>query len=314
MHRRFEGNPDDDDEVETFKENELNRAAKRAHKKYEREHAGMSEEAMLQMLEKAVGTVMRNIDEGDCPELVGSVDLFVDADPDGLRSPGAVQIILGPAEDSPSRLTWDARLLAGISDESMWMTDPDVPKLPPLLRTVTCGMQLGSSPGMGYGAPTPEAVFGRKGMDAAVVSLVNHCIQHRIVHPNDAPRLIRKWTTWWQGVPWRAAQLTYDNRPSLASRVGFPWESSYQMETPDRLCGLRRGLDATEIQALNVFQRYPHELADVTAAERACFVRLKSAQGGCAARVALRRSLDAGKAYLAELRSKTKSKSKKRAR
>ena len=80
-----------------------------------------------------------------------------------------------------------------------------------------------------------------------------------LAKPGEAARLASLYAAWLQGVKWGQTFLHEDNRPSLSSWRGDPWDVRFIMEQKD--CGLRHGLPAASTQWLSSSESVPVTIA-----------------------------------------------------
>ena len=222
---------DDDEAVERYKERLDALEAEERKTAVLAANDGKDRDTMIAEVAGAIKTVVQNVADGHCPQPIGKAYVYVQQ-PSHLERRHCVTVLLNPDFHSPDGFeldTPDARLLYDICGHY----DSEIDLLGPL--------------------------FGKgRSMEEAVPGLVAGCVKEGRAKPTDTARLTKKWTAWWRGVPWSAAQLSGSNRPSLASWIGYPWDVQYVMEKESQGCGVTAGLSRAAANHLSIdFQLGP---------------------------------------------------------
>ena len=249
---RRPSNMDDDEAVERYKERldaleaEEKKAAALA------ANAGKDRDTIVAEVASAIKTVVQNVADGHCPQPIGKAYVYVQQ-PSHLEKRHCVSVVLNPALHGPNGFEYDtpdARLLNDICGDF----DSEIDLLGPL--------------------------FGKgRTMEAAVPGLVAGCVKEGRATPADTARLTKKWSAWWKGVPWSAAQLSGSNRPSLGSWIGYPWDVQYVMEKESQGCGVTAGLSAAAANHLSIDFELGPPASFVPASVVPCFVPVWSKGG-----------------------------------
>ena len=80
---------------------------------------------------------------------------------------------------------------------------------------------------------------GGKDVAAAVDPMLREAVRQKKIQSCDVERLTVKFKSWMKGVNWNKTRMSANNRPSLGSWNGWPWESYNIME---RQCGMAAGV------------------------------------------------------------------------
>ena len=201
-------NPDDDDEVEQYKQQMAKLAAARkveAHKKY---FAALSDIARIDLLAGDVHRIVTDINAGYSPFILNEVALFV-LDPE-LLCPGGV-VLVGFRDGH--NVTEEAILL------NKACSDPN-------------GIPMSMSDELGALMSTFHTP------SLAVPALVDSSPATKDLPPERKAHLVKFWSHWFSGEKdWSRFHMSGSHRPSLGSWTGMPWEPMYYCKT-----AMRRGI------------------------------------------------------------------------